>query len=103
MAPEAAPADHLSCQGLLGHSEIIANLLCQGDELVILESLILRRSGPLSWMEERARVGSRDVPGAPRPDAVATRRVTFAELFEEFLAFSKVRGRSPTTLHGYAA
>jgi integrase len=27
--------------------------------------------------------------------------VTFAQLFEEFLAFSSARGRSPTTLHGY--
>jgi len=27
--------------------------------------------------------------------------VTFAQLFEEFLAFSAARGRSPTTLHGY--
>jgi integrase len=36
--------------------------------------------------------------GRPQPP----RRITFAELFEEFLAFSRVRGRSPTTLHGYA-
>ena len=29
--------------------------------------------------------------------------VTFSRLFEEFLAISHARGRSPTTLHGYRA
>jgi integrase len=54
-------------------------------------------------MGTRAPNGS-GAPGRRRlvDDAKQTRPVTFAQLFEEFLAFSRVRGRSPTTLHGYA-
>lgn len=56
-------------------------------------------------MEPRARRASAEEPGdrRPEPSPKDRRLVTFAELFEEFLSFSKVRGRSPTTLHGYAA
>jgi integrase len=56
-------------------------------------------------MAARARDGSGDAPRRRRPadETTGTREVTFAQLFEEFLAFSRVRGRSPTTLHSYAA
>jgi len=56
-------------------------------------------------MDAGARSGSGVGTGGRRPkrDPDGVRRVTFAQLFEEFLAFSQVRGRSPTTLHGYAA
>ena len=56
-------------------------------------------------METRTQGGPGDGTGGHRPERVPedVRRVTFAQLFEEFLDFSRVRGRSPTTLHGYAA
>jgi integrase len=38
---------------------------------------------------------------APPPPAPGRPGTTVATLFEEFLAFSRARGRSPTTLHGY--
>ena len=43
-------------------------------------------------------------PPRPRPSRSRSkdeRHVTVAQLFEEFLAFSEARGRSPTTLHAY--
>ena len=54
-------------------------------------------------MEATDRSGAGEPP-RPRPTrsrSKGERRVSVAQLFEEFLAFSEARGRSPTTLHGY--
>jgi integrase len=59
--------------------------------------------GPLRCMVAPEQDGSSDAPRERRPqDPKEVRPVTFAQLFEEFLDFSRARGRSPTTLHSYA-